>query len=189
MFEAPRKRTQHYWPTTPNIFGCYMLRPFALHVACCWELTCAKSETGQTIIISYVEMDATVLCLFARGLRTTASIPLSGKYIEKLLSLYLSAWLAGYHSGFCSWSGMFSQSNHWWCSHLDQPSLCNFCVCPSTSSLLKKAMTEEKLASLRLSLRSSRRRRQRERRNSSCGFKNDNSMCTYSTFVRIFLCF
>ena len=91
MFEAPRKRTQHYWPTTPNIFGCYMLRPFALHVACCWELTCAKSETGQTIIISYVEMDATVLCLFARGLRTTASIPLSGKYIEKLLSLYLSA--------------------------------------------------------------------------------------------------
>ena len=34
-------RTQHCWLTTPNVIGCYMLRPFAypLHVvACCWEL-------------------------------------------------------------------------------------------------------------------------------------------------------
>ena len=27
--EASCKRTQHCWPTTPNIVGCYMLRPFA----------------------------------------------------------------------------------------------------------------------------------------------------------------
>ena len=32
------------WPTTPNIVGCYMLRPFTHPVACC----CAKFETGQT---------------------------------------------------------------------------------------------------------------------------------------------
>ena len=32
------KRTQHCWPTTPNIVGCDMLSPFALPVACCWML-------------------------------------------------------------------------------------------------------------------------------------------------------
>ena len=32
------KRTQHCWPTTLNIVGCYMLRPFAHPVACCWML-------------------------------------------------------------------------------------------------------------------------------------------------------
>ena len=42
--KAPCKRTQHCWLTTPNIVGCYMLRPFAHPVACCW----AKFETGQT---------------------------------------------------------------------------------------------------------------------------------------------
>ena len=29
---------QHCWPTTLNIVGCYMLRPFAHPVACCWML-------------------------------------------------------------------------------------------------------------------------------------------------------
>ena len=49
--KAPCKRTQHCWPTTPNIVGCYMLRPFAHPVACCWMLLrvcCAKFEAGQT---------------------------------------------------------------------------------------------------------------------------------------------
>ena len=36
--QVPCKRTQHCWPTTPNIFGCYTSRPFAHPVACCWEL-------------------------------------------------------------------------------------------------------------------------------------------------------
>ena len=36
--KAPCKRTQHCWPTTPNIVGCYMLLPFAHLVACCWML-------------------------------------------------------------------------------------------------------------------------------------------------------
>ena len=31
---APCKRTQHCWPTTPNIVECYMLRQFAHPVAC-----------------------------------------------------------------------------------------------------------------------------------------------------------
>ena len=34
----PGKRTQHCWPTTPNIVGCYMLSPFAHPVACCWTV-------------------------------------------------------------------------------------------------------------------------------------------------------
>ena len=36
--QAPCKPTQHCWPTAPNIVGCYMLRPFAHRVACCWML-------------------------------------------------------------------------------------------------------------------------------------------------------
>jgi len=36
--KAACKRTQHCWPTSPNIVGCYMLRPFARPVACCWML-------------------------------------------------------------------------------------------------------------------------------------------------------
>ena len=37
-FNAPCKRTQYCWPTTPNVVGCYMLRPFAHPVACCCVL-------------------------------------------------------------------------------------------------------------------------------------------------------
>ena len=40
-----------------NIVGCYMLRPFAYPVACCWELLGKKLETSQTF--SYVQTDAT----------------------------------------------------------------------------------------------------------------------------------
>ena len=32
------KRTQQWWPTTPNTVGCYILHLFAHPVACCWEL-------------------------------------------------------------------------------------------------------------------------------------------------------
>ena len=51
--KAPCKRMQQCWPTTANIVGCYMLRPFSHPVACC----CAKFETGETL--TYVQMDAT----------------------------------------------------------------------------------------------------------------------------------
>ena len=36
--QAPGKRLQHCWPTTPNIVRCYVLRPFARPVACCCVL-------------------------------------------------------------------------------------------------------------------------------------------------------
>ena len=36
--KAACKRTQHCWPTTPNIVECYMLRPLAHPVACCCVL-------------------------------------------------------------------------------------------------------------------------------------------------------
>ena len=38
MYHASCKQMQHCWPTTHNIAGCYMLRPFARHVACCCML-------------------------------------------------------------------------------------------------------------------------------------------------------
>ena len=38
FLKAPCKRTQYCWPITPNIVGCYMLRPFAHPVACFWVL-------------------------------------------------------------------------------------------------------------------------------------------------------
>ena len=40
FLKAPCNRTQYCWPwpITPNIVGCYMLRPFAHPVACFWVL-------------------------------------------------------------------------------------------------------------------------------------------------------
>ena len=43
---APCKRKHQCWPTTSNIVGCYMLRPFAHPVACCCVLS-----TGMIILI------------------------------------------------------------------------------------------------------------------------------------------
>ena len=40
LSKAPCKRTQHCWPTTPNIVGCYML----VHVV---AFCCAKFKTGK----------------------------------------------------------------------------------------------------------------------------------------------
>ena len=37
-FKARCKRTQYCLPTTPDIVGCYMLRPFAHPVSYCGEL-------------------------------------------------------------------------------------------------------------------------------------------------------
>ena len=41
-----------------NIVGCYILRPFAHPVACCWELLRKQFETGQTL--SYVQTNASI---------------------------------------------------------------------------------------------------------------------------------
>ena len=48
-FKAPCKRTQHCWRTTPNIVGCYMLRPFAHPVACCWILFCVVAQSLKLV--------------------------------------------------------------------------------------------------------------------------------------------
>ena len=37
-YQGTCKRTQRGWPKTPNIVGCYILRPFAHPVACCWMM-------------------------------------------------------------------------------------------------------------------------------------------------------
>ena len=52
------KRTQHCWPATPNMVGCYMLCPFTHPVACCCVLLhpfarglrCFKSKSLLSII-------------------------------------------------------------------------------------------------------------------------------------------
>ena len=50
QYKAAGKRTQHCWPTTPNIVGCYILRPFANPVECHWVLlrVFPQSQIGQT---------------------------------------------------------------------------------------------------------------------------------------------
>ena len=48
-FKAPCKRTQHCWPTTPNIVRCYMLRPFAHPVACCWMLLSVVAQSLKPV--------------------------------------------------------------------------------------------------------------------------------------------
>jgi len=47
--QAPWKRTQHCWPTTPNIVGCYMLRPFAHPVAFCWMLLRVVAQSLKAV--------------------------------------------------------------------------------------------------------------------------------------------
>ena len=51
-------QTDATWPTTPNIVGRYILRPFVHPVACCCVLLgVVKFEADQTF--SYVQTDAT----------------------------------------------------------------------------------------------------------------------------------
>ena len=47
--KAPCKRTQYCWATTPNIVGCYMLRPFAHPVACCCVLLRAVAQSLKPV--------------------------------------------------------------------------------------------------------------------------------------------
>ena len=47
--KAPCKRTQNCWPTTPNIVGCYLFRPFAHPVACCWMLLCVVAQSLKPV--------------------------------------------------------------------------------------------------------------------------------------------
>ena len=55
------KRTQHCWPTTPSIVGCYVLRPFAHPVPChCVLLGVFVQSLNWTVqTLSYVQTDPT----------------------------------------------------------------------------------------------------------------------------------
>ena len=50
--KATCKPTQHCWLTTPNIVGCYMLRPFAHPVACCWMLLRVVAQSLKPVKLS-----------------------------------------------------------------------------------------------------------------------------------------
>ena len=83
FLKAPCKRTQYCWPITPNIVGCYMLRPFAHPVPCYWMLLCVvgscrirlhttanKDETTPNIAL-LAQQCCELLRPLARSLRTT----------------------------------------------------------------------------------------------------------------------
>ena len=91
LSKALCKCTQHCWPTTPNIVGCYMLRllHILLHVV---GTCCTMFENSK--IFSYVQMDATttnnvgscwptMLCPFVQGLRDCRKILLPLGLIKK----------------------------------------------------------------------------------------------------------
>ena len=59
--EAPCKRIQHCWPTTPNIVGYYMLRPFAHPVSCCWMLLCVVAHSLKPVKLFSQQLPAFLL--------------------------------------------------------------------------------------------------------------------------------
>ena len=59
--KAPCKRTQHCWPTTPNIVGCYMLCPFAQPVACCWMLLRVVAQSLKAVKLSSQQLPTFLL--------------------------------------------------------------------------------------------------------------------------------
>ena len=74
-----RKPTQHCWSTTPQIVGCYMLRPFALSFACCWMLLRVVAQ-GLKPVKLLAPCKRTQHCLellraFARSLRERIPMP------------------------------------------------------------------------------------------------------------------
>ena len=40
---------QYFWPITPNIVACYVLRPFAHPVACCWMLLRVVVQSSKPV--------------------------------------------------------------------------------------------------------------------------------------------
>ena len=60
--KSPCKRTQRCWPTTPSIFRCYMLRPFAhlVHVVvCCCVLLVVVAQSLRRSNVIQVQTDGT----------------------------------------------------------------------------------------------------------------------------------
>ena len=66
--KVPCKRTQHCWPTTPKIDGCYMLRPFAHLVACCWMLLRDVAQSLKPVKLFSQQLPAFLLFRDRRSL-------------------------------------------------------------------------------------------------------------------------
>ena len=66
--KATCKRTQHCWPATRNIVGCYVLRPFAHAVACCCVLLGAVAQSLKPVkLLSTCKRTWELLRPFARS--------------------------------------------------------------------------------------------------------------------------
>ena len=59
--KVPCKRTQHFWPTTPKIVGCYMLRPFAHLFACCLMLLRVAAHSLKPVKLFSQQLPAFLL--------------------------------------------------------------------------------------------------------------------------------
>ena len=76
--EALCKRTQHCWPTSPNIVGCYMLRPFAHPVACCWMLLRVVAQSLKLVKLFSQQLPAFLLFCDRRSVAQQRWIRLHG---------------------------------------------------------------------------------------------------------------
>ena len=55
------------WPTTPNIVGCYMLRPFAHTFACCWMLLRVVAQSLKRVKLFSQQLPTFLLLHDRRG--------------------------------------------------------------------------------------------------------------------------
>ena len=56
-----------FWPTTPNIVGCYMLRPFAHPVACSWTLLRVVAQSLKRVKLFSQQLPTFLLFHDRRG--------------------------------------------------------------------------------------------------------------------------
>ena len=68
--KVPCKRTQHCWPTTPKIVGCYMFRPFAHLVACCWMLLRVVAQSLKPVKLFSQQLPTFLLFRDRRSVRS-----------------------------------------------------------------------------------------------------------------------
>ena len=66
QLKAPCKRRQHYWATTANIVGCYLLHPFAHHVACCRVLLAITAQSLKPVKLLAITTPNNVASVGAR---------------------------------------------------------------------------------------------------------------------------
>ena len=60
--QAPSKRTQHCWPTTPNTVGCYILCPFVHPVSCCWMLLRVVAQSLRPVKLVSQQLPTFFFC-------------------------------------------------------------------------------------------------------------------------------